>query len=914
VGACEKIMAKEFITDEEMLQLEDGAPAQDSGIITDEQMASMEAEEKALTDEFTTPTQTAIAGAEAFARGATLGLSTAAQRALGADPERMRARERVNPGVVLGSEIAGGITSALVPFGGAAIAGRVGAAAARGAGSLVGQTAVRATPQAIRQAGRLAVDNAVQGALLQSGNEVHKMLVEDPEQSVSSAITNIGLAAALGGGIAGSGSLAFSAGKAALAASRSRLKSFVGSAQARAGVEAVEKQARAAGAEVPSSVKAAMVGDDVLPVDSAVLRQSPTKAGKAFREDLELAERNIAESIVESAGRNMDELAGLEDLSEAEIGRRLKDQMVQEIDEIASPLSREFDEISEQFSKSAFPEAEKASLGAKLGELTEQYSRLSPQSAEARALRRIQKDLPNLQTLDDLKNYQTLAASNITKTMGGDKFSRLGGQVRSLMREAEETALVEAVGLEAPEMVARLANARAGYREAMGLLDSINDRVRLGKFRGTKAFLRELKDMTPEKLLSRTGRGKDAEFLKLLQERLPKSNQIVLGSRRDKILRDAAMAPGALKDSINTRKFFAQYDKLSPEEKVAMFGDRVEAIDASRQLLRQLTPNINPSGTARTQSSLARSTAYGLGGIITSLMTGDPFSGFLLNHLGRKALTDMPDAARLAVLRSLGSGADPSPAALGQATRFIDNVIKGESLMSRAVKATIRVGTVETIPERLLPSKAAIDTLDNLVRKVAEADPLEMSAAIEGDMGQYLEGETGAMGLTMGRVAAYLNSQRPKEPKVGPLDPIAPASEAALNKYRRTLNIAQQPLIVMQHIKDGTLNLQDMRDIEAMYPELLGALRERVMLELTEAENQERQMPPRTVNALSLFLGVPLTASLKPQALMSNQAAFSRPPEQSQQGPTKAQAQALDKISSNAATKSQSREQTRRTQ
>jgi hypothetical protein len=875
-------------------------------------------QEYARKQKFTTPTQTAVAGAEAFARGATFGLSTAAERALGVDPEGIRAREEYNPVTSTVSEI-GGFVLPTIATGGTSLLGgagaasaRVGAAAARGAGRAAIQLGGKSAPSFVRRAGIEAADNAVQGALLQTGNEVHRMLVEDPEQTVSSALTNVGAATLLGGGLGAGMSVVGTAGSKALEQAGVNFKSLVNRAQTRAGVEVVEQQAKRAGVELSPAARGALSAEGKSTAE--LLKQSTSSSGDRIRKELLDVEEQAADAIVAATGRSKAELEGLEELSEYEIGQRLKDQVVKEVDEIVTPISKEFDEISDQFKTVSMPEAEREALGASLGRLAKEKYGLSPDSAAMKELQRIQRDLPNIKTLEDLRNYQSIARENITKAMG-DKYSRLGGQVSSVFREAEERALTDVVGAQAPEMVGRLAAARAGYREAMGFLEDLDSRLRVGRYRSPGGFVRNLQDMTPEQLLQRTGRGRDAEFLKLLEQRLPGSRELVSNARVDKLLRDAYMAPGGLEGNINTRRFFRLYDKLTPEEKASMLGaEAVGRIDAARAILEELPKNINPSGTARAQEMLQRETVFGLSGLITGLLTGSLPAGLVAAGVLRVVGKEAPDAARLAMLRSLGSSADASISSLGRATKFIDNAIKGEQLMTRAAKNVIRTGVIETIPERLIPKPAQIEKLDQIVRKVAEADPLEMSAAIEGDMGPYLEREVGAVGLTMGRVAAYLNSQRPKEPKLGPLDPIAPASEAALNKYRRTLNIAQQPLIVMQHIKDGTLNLQDMRDIEAMYPELLGALRERVMLELTEAENQERQIPSRTVNALSLFLGVPLTASLKPQALMSNQAAISRPPEQSQQGPTKAQAQALDKISSNAATKSQSREQTRRTQ
>jgi hypothetical protein len=177
------------------------------------------ARKDALAKEFGTGPQALMAGAEAFGRAATFGLSTGVQRALGADPARIAAREEVNPteaaigtiggvGVPLlltggASAAAGGARGAL-----AGIAELSGPALAAKAGQAVTGAAARALPAGASAASQIAsraiaagAGQAVEGALYGVGEVVNEAALGDPKLSAESALATLGLSAVLGGGV-----------------------------------------------------------------------------------------------------------------------------------------------------------------------------------------------------------------------------------------------------------------------------------------------------------------------------------------------------------------------------------------------------------------------------------------------------------------------------------------------------------------------------------------------------------------------------------------------------------------------------------------------------------------------------------------------------------------------------------------
>lgn len=180
-------------------------------------------------EQYGTGEQQIKAGLEGALRGVVSApIASAAEKALGVDPEAILGRQEANPWTAGIGEAAGFAGSSFIPVvGQAGLIGKLGNAAVHGAeiagvGSKLAQGAIR-----------LGSEMAVLGGL----DQTSRMILDDPEQSATSALKNIGLSAALGGltggALKGTGMLAKAAAeKADLPAG---LKSFLERLKARAG-------------------------------------------------------------------------------------------------------------------------------------------------------------------------------------------------------------------------------------------------------------------------------------------------------------------------------------------------------------------------------------------------------------------------------------------------------------------------------------------------------------------------------------------------------------------------------------------------------------------------------------------------------------------------------------------------------
>lgn len=131
------------------------------------------------------------AGLEGVAEGVAGPLAPAAERAFGVKPEDIRARAEVNPYTKMAGQAVG-----------------LGAGLLTGTGegellNMAGRGAMEATglANATSTAGKIAghtIGQAAEMAALSSGDEISKMILQDPNQSVDTALSNIGISGLIG--------------------------------------------------------------------------------------------------------------------------------------------------------------------------------------------------------------------------------------------------------------------------------------------------------------------------------------------------------------------------------------------------------------------------------------------------------------------------------------------------------------------------------------------------------------------------------------------------------------------------------------------------------------------------------------------------------------------------------------------
>lgn len=144
-------------------------------------------------DKYSTTSQHLKTAAEGAAEGVLGPLAPAIEKeVLHVKPQDILARQKANPVTHGVGQVLGLGASLFTGVGEGAIASKLGAAATEastlGKGASIGA-----------KIGAEAIDQAVQMAVLQGGDEASKMILNDPEATAQNAIANVGLASALGG-------------------------------------------------------------------------------------------------------------------------------------------------------------------------------------------------------------------------------------------------------------------------------------------------------------------------------------------------------------------------------------------------------------------------------------------------------------------------------------------------------------------------------------------------------------------------------------------------------------------------------------------------------------------------------------------------------------------------------------------
>lgn len=861
-----------------------------------QQVSPEEVDQYLKQQKYESPGQQVITGLEGAASGATFGLNRPIEAALGVKPEDILGREETNPGVhaigqglgIAGSALLGTGEASLLEHAGQAVADKVGLGAAE---------------STIAKIGSMGVKAAVENSIIQTGDEVGKMLIQDPNTSVETAITNVGLAGLIGGAAGGVIGTVHPLWK---ATAGGKVGSILEAITKKAGgVEGQLPEAlndllgRAGLSEVSPEVRSALMGDPKLQGMFQLLQESTTKSGLEAQKALGEFRKSVSEKLVETFGYTPEHVERLANLSAHEAGVNIVDRIGDSIERTFKPVSEEFNKIRDQFS--AIPLTGESDVVAdRLAQLgLDEGWGIAKNSSNNKYLNEVLGDLPNLNTLEDLRKYQ----SNVwSEAKTGKVDWSAAGKIVGVLRQVETETLEKAAGAAGEETFMNLQMARSAYQTASETMERLNERLKLKGWRGPESFVDALKEAGPEKILAKLTKENDVGLLNLLKDEFPQAAEEVRSWHVDDMLKRASQSRKAgPSELLHAPTLLKEFSDLSPEMRSFLLDAKgQDQLSALGKVLDAMPGKMNPPQTAKTLDALWKhvpGTAVGM----ASLLTGhNPVMGVILGGLTEAIGRDIPDAVRLATLKFLGSEKGVESEAFKAMTDFIQHQIKGNRLVSNSAKAIFQ-GSMDTLPRTMIPSDEKIKKLDKRLEKIQQKP--EALLDVGGKTGIYLEDHAQHMAQTASNAVQYLSSLKPKEERLSPLDTKLPPDPIKQEKYERALTIAEQPLVVMESIKDGSLTAEDVNHIKTLYPGLYGQLTQKLTHELVtyQQKGDVADIPYSTIMSLSLFMGQPLETSLQPQSIQALQMAHMMPSQQ--QGPPAAgKLEKLKGMSSMAAT------------
>ncbi len=259
-----------------------------------------------------------------------------------------------------------------------------------------------------------------------------------------------------------------------------------------------------------------------------------------------------------------------------------------------------------------------------------------------------------------------------------------------------------------------------------------------------------------------------------------------------------------------------------------------------------------------------RTAAAGIGTSVGG-MFGHPIIGALAGeHALSPMLTSAFSGLTKAMTEKIANGT-----AMKSALDFSMAAAKAADVMNKAA-ANVFKPTAQVLATKYIPSDKDRQKLDKLVTEMAE-NPEKVTKIDNGKLGHYLDQHQASLTKSVINAGAYLAQIKPKPYRSSPLDKEIQPTQAQIQRYNRALDIAQQPAIIMQHIKDGTLQLSDVQDLSHMYPSLYKQMSTQLTSQMAGKMAKDEPMPYKTKMSLSLFLGQAMDSSMLPSSIQAAQ-------------------------------------------
>jgi len=134
------------------------------------------------------------------------------------------------------------------------------------------------------------------------------------------------------------------------------------------------------------------------------------------------------------------------------------------------------------------------------------------------------------------------------------------------------------------------------------------------------------------------------------------------------------------------------------------------------------------------------------------------------------------------------------------------------------------------------------------------------------------------------RIYNYLNSIRPVKSDSGPMFDSMPTDKLSEINYDKALNTAIHPLSVMNKVKNGTIDATDMKHLINLHPEVYSYMSKELTKKLMDSKMKGEMPDYKTRQGMSLFLGSPLDSTMSPMGIQAAQAVFQPPPVPAKQG------------------------------
>lgn len=868
-------------------------------------------------------TGAAVAGA---LRGATLGGSDILASGLGLG-ERLKAYQELEPGVSIGSEIAGALlpiaASALAtaPAGGAGGAAVAGSLAARIAAQAPAALAMRAGERAVaglglaaaegvaqgvgRTALRFGTQAAVEGALQGAGREAGQLALDNQltgehlGQIAAAGLTGGALGFGIGGAIgAGAGLLGKIGARGAAtleaeAASVDAPPGFFAKAQAKAQkISAKFRGANPADAEefVAREAKRA-VGVDAVQEQASLLGQAAPARTASSAEPLGVVipdaptihdVARTADAVVESEqmAARMESAANPTDAAIEEIAR---------LDARAGTGGRKIREELDDF----LPAEELTDLAVRSMPLKTELLISGQVSQEALPAQRawVEKTLFELDNVikniaDDTDRFNQGPVKRLRALQ--NRVQKLYEAAIALPESEQSSALYRLVDRDLKSdmgSITKPLTSRSGTYEMRQTADALKEFYKIPQkglesvemFGPIASIQKELNPLITEALARKKAFKSDwyEEVLRRKNpidpwhEGLPVSDpKKILGIIKDAVSPMGSTAEGTLVDYIGLKRnqynLLLKYGDFSGQPKL------LEAIKSQSKRLERILGEVEKLKNTQIDINFVNPAGTGVSRGIEAI----PGVGAV------KAVVSAALNPKLIAGAFRGAEAILSPAA----ARTVESVAETQSTavgsgVARAMRSIAATAVDTTARAARVGVVAQYEDKSKRVRDLGEQVPA-ITARIERDT-QWLQGAPTARGeavATAVRQIDYLNAALPKGLKAPtPYAQDLPATRAQVQGWLVRLRTVENPASLLDDVASGKLSPEAVDAVKTVYPAMFADMQSRVVQKLAKLQAEGRAPNVATRTQLGLLLGIPTDPLLMPQSMRAIQSIYPPP-------------------------------------
>jgi len=288
-------------------------------------------------------------------------------------------------------------------------------------------------------------------------------------------------------------------------------------------------------------------------------------------------------------------------------------------------------------------------------------------------------------------------------------------------------------------------------------------------------------------------------------------------------------------------------------------------LSAIKNILNAIPKDGNPSNSAAMLNKLWKGKVGTLMGAAMGAGGHGTLAGGVLGGIADHTLGEIKPYLAYKILEMRGAGKNIVPSNVKALVDYAKSVSQGHGAIEKAVNGIFNQSTI--MSDSKIPGENDRKRLDGYLTKV-QNNPNLLTGTAPG-LQDTAPDHASSLSLTASNAANYMNGIKPRASLGLPMDSKIKPNQMQTSEYNRQLDVAQQPMMVLKHIQDGTLTPKDMITLQNTSPGAYQMFREKMLTQL--ASPDAKTLSYKTRLSMSLFLGQPLDSTMTPAAIIGAQ-------------------------------------------